>query len=100
MRSPAIPRSAISFKSEAATKRPRGILPGGKVFQVPPPAVEASAMSEESTGAGWAGKTGGAVAAVGGGVTGTGEAAATTIGAFVGAGGLATAMGAAEGVGF
>src|SRR5437870_5001450 len=32
--------------------RPRGILPGGNVFQVPPPAVEASASSVVPGGAG------------------------------------------------
>ena len=77
--------------------RPIGILPGGKVFHVPPPAVEASAP-EESVGAGCACATVGAVVATGGAVaggadgTGIGDAAATTIGDFATGGGLVRGM--------
>ena len=64
---------------------PSGILLGGKVFQVPPPAVEARAFPEASGGAGWAGKTGTGVA------VGGGEARATTgatvVAATIGGGG-------------
>src|SRR5438552_18814742 len=63
---------------------PSGILPGGKVFQVPPPAVEARAFPEASGGTGWAGKTGTGVAVANGG----GEARATT-----GAAGVAATIG-------
>src|ERR1700680_4745595 len=61
---------------------PIGILPGGKVFQFPPPAVEARAFPEASGRAGWAGKTGTGVA------VGGGEARATT-----GAAGVAATIG-------
>jgi hypothetical protein len=81
---------------------PSGILLGGKVFQVPPPAVEARAFPEASGEAGWAGKTGtgmavgggearatmgaaGVAATIGGGVAGGGEGVAIT-GSGVGAG--------------
>src|SRR5437868_15476370 len=40
-----MPWSAISFRSLAPIKRPSGIFPGANVFQVPPPAVDASAVS-------------------------------------------------------
>src|ERR1700720_729559 len=94
MRSPTIPRFARSFKSEVAIKRPSGILPGAKVFQLPPPAVEARAIPE-SAGAGCAGADTGEGNAATAGCTGIGDAAATTIGALVaaaggGGGGVAT----------
>ena len=84
---------------------PSGILPGGKVFQVPPPAVEARAFPEASGGTGWAGKTGTGVAvAIGGGearaTTGAAGVAAT-IGGRVASGGAtkAFAVGFGAGVG-
>src|SRR5439155_25609840 len=49
-------------------RRPIGILPGGNVFQLPPPAFEARATLAVSAGAGWAGRTGTGV------VVGTGAA--------------------------
>ena len=52
-------------------RRPTGILPGGNVFQFPPPAVEASELSGVIAGDG--------VAAGAGGVGGT----AATIGVVV-----------------
>src|ERR1700730_12555028 len=79
---------------------PSGILPGGKVFQVPPPAVEARAFPEASGGAGWAGKTGIGIA-VGGGearaTTGATGVAATIRGAVAG-GGEGAAIGVGAGV--
>src|SRR5919198_546649 len=68
MRSPAIPRSATSFKSPVAISLPSGILPAAKVFQLPPPAFEASAAPG---GAGWAGNTGTGVAIAAGEVCAT-----------------------------
>ena len=62
---------------------PKGIFPAGKVFHVPPPAVEASALPDASGGTGCAGNAGTGVA------TGGGGAAATRSGGV--ATGLATA---------
>src|SRR5438132_4089737 len=47
----------MSCRSAVLTSRPSGMRPGGKVFQVPPPAVEAN-VPAESTGAGWTGTAG------------------------------------------
>ena len=77
---------AKSFKSEVAINRPNGILPGANVFQLPPPAVEAKAIPEESAGADWVGATAGADAVEPVDRAGIAEAAATVIGAFVDAG--------------
>src|SRR2546430_11995885 len=71
MRSPASPWSATSRRSAVPMSLPSGILPGGNVFQLPPPALEARATLEVSAGAGWAGRTGTGVA------VGTDEAWAT-----------------------
>src|ERR1700730_13807548 len=49
MRSPAVPRSAMSCRSVVLMSRPTGMRPGGNVLQVPPPAVEAN-VPVESTG--------------------------------------------------
>src|SRR5579884_495963 len=62
MRSPASPWSATSRRSPVPIKRPRGILPGGKVFQLPPPALEAKVPLAGSAGTGCAGSTGTGVA--------------------------------------
>src|SRR5437588_959466 len=77
---------------------PSGILPGGKVFQVPPPAVEARAFPKASDGVGWPGKTGTGVAVGGGEAKATMGAAgfAATIGGGVAGGG--TAIGVCAGV--
>src|SRR5438132_11772780 len=53
MRSPAAPRSAISLRSPVAMRRPSGIFPGGKVFQLPPPVVDAKVPT--SLAPGWTG---------------------------------------------
>src|SRR4051812_42263770 len=81
MRSPTIPRSARSLRSLVSTSRPNGILPGAKVFQLPPPAVEASApfVPVGTAGAGMAAPAEASGAA--------GEAAATVGGALAAAGG-------------
>ena len=55
-------------------RRPTGILPGGNVFQFPPPAVEASELSVVGGGAG---------EARGPGATGEAAAIATGVGAVV-----------------
>jgi hypothetical protein len=81
-------------------RRPTGIFPGGKVFQLPPPAVEASKLSGAlADGEGAAATTGGVVA--GGATEGTGDfAIATTVGARVGVGEIcATIVGVRAGVG-
>src|SRR6266581_4358944 len=57
-RSPASPCSATSRRSPVPISRPSGILPGGNVFQLPPPAFEARATLEVSAGTGCAGRTG------------------------------------------
>src|SRR5438128_11967609 len=75
MRSPASPRSARACKSPVPINRPSGILPAGKVFHTPPPAVEARAPSGCSSGALCAGETGCA------GAIGGGDASATAGGA-------------------
>src|SRR6266436_1257843 len=55
MRSPAVPRSAISLRSPVAIRRPSGIFPGGKVFQLPPPVVDANVPMSGAPGCtGWA----------------------------------------------
>src|SRR5207237_4586954 len=55
MRSPAVPRSAISLRSLVAMRRPSGIFPGGKVFQLPPPVVDAKVPTSLAPGwTGWA----------------------------------------------
>ncbi|MFZ3375698.1 MAG: hypothetical protein WA183_09110, partial [Chthoniobacterales bacterium] len=78
---------------------PSGILLGGKVFQFPPPAVEARAFPEASGGTGWAGKTGTGVAAGGGEAWATTGAAgvATTIGGRIAGGGAPKAFGVGVG---
>src|SRR5207244_12676891 len=91
MRSPASPCSATSRRSPVPISRPSGILPGGNVFQLPPPALEARATLEVSAGAGWAGRTGTGVA------VGTDEAWATAgsvpaPGAFGGGAGVTAGM--------
>src|SRR4029453_6678994 len=105
MRSPASPRSATSFKSPVAISLPSGILPGVKVFQLPPPALEARATLEASGGAGLAGSTGTGVAiatgepCAAGAVPGYGAGVAT--GTFTALGGVsadATVMGVPAGV--
>src|ERR1700720_1892440 len=75
--------------------RPSGMRPGGKVFQVPPPAVEAN-VPAESTGAGWTGTAGTGVStdrpiAISGAyvVVRSGTAAGASVGAARG-GGIAT----------
>src|ERR1700737_4651726 len=116
----------MSLRSLVATKRPSGILPGGKVFQVPPPVVEANVPISGEPGcagcartgvsAGWASATCGAdFVAAGGGAggalvgwafatAGCGEISAT--GDEVGAGGggdvdfSARTIGVAEADGF
>src|SRR5438874_9976613 len=70
-RSPVSPCSATSGRSLAPISRPSGILPGGNVFQLPPPALDARATLEASAGTGFAGRTGTGVA------VGIGEAWAT-----------------------
>src|SRR5207237_7279217 len=82
---------------------PSGSLPVGKVFQVPPPAMEARAFPEASGGTGWAGKTRTGVAvAIGGGearaTTGAAGVAAT-IGGRVASGGDPKAVGGGLGAG-
>src|SRR6266436_4471532 len=55
MRSPAVPRSAISLRSPVAIRRPSGLFPGGKVFQLPPPVVDANVPTSGAPGCtGWA----------------------------------------------
>src|SRR5262249_37247488 len=94
MRSPATPWSATSFKSPVAISLPRGIFPGAKVFQLPPPAFEARATLGPPGGAGWAGNTGTGVATPAGEVCATDPAS----GDFeAGAGGITGTFGAAEG---
>src|SRR5207253_11000306 len=61
-RSPVSPCSATSGRSLAPISRPSGILPGGNVFQLPPPALDARATLEASAGTGFAGRTGTGVA--------------------------------------
>src|SRR5438132_13289256 len=96
MRSPASPRSATSRRSPVPMSLPSGILPGGNVFQLPPPALEARATLEVSAGAGWAGRTGTGVA------VGTDEAWATAgsvpaPGAFGGGAGVTAGIFGASG---
>src|SRR5579884_1329029 len=62
MRSPARPWSATSRRSPVPIKRPKGILPGANVFQLPPPALEAKVPLAASAGTGCAGRTGTGVA--------------------------------------
>src|SRR5437899_4803897 len=52
VRSPVRPWSATAPRSAAAISRPIGILPGGYVFQFPPPAVEARAVPSAGSAAG------------------------------------------------
>src|SRR5581483_10556946 len=52
MRSPARPWSATSRRSPVPIKRPKGILPGANVFQLPPPALEAKVPLAASAGTG------------------------------------------------
>src|SRR3954470_18892558 len=93
MRSPARPLSAMSLRSAGPISRPSGILPGAKVFQVPPPAVDASSVPG---GTGWFGGGGLlGIAAVGGAAEGAGEATGTAERAGVAA--LATCIGVAVG---
>src|SRR3954453_5823407 len=93
MRSPVGPRLAISLRSFDVINRPNGIFPGAKVFQLPPPAVDASAVSPAAVGAGEAAALGGGetAAAAGGGADG-----AATAG-FDGVAALATCIGVADG---
>src|ERR1700736_4611448 len=106
MRSPARPRSAISFRSAGPISRPIGILPAAKVFQLPPPAVEVSAVSGGMGCVGGGGLLGGAAvaeAAAGAGVaTATAEplgvaALATWIGVGAGDAGFCATTGACDG---
>src|SRR5215831_19026567 len=93
MRSPATPRSATSFKSPVAMSLPSGILPGAKVFQLPPPAFEARATLGPPGGTGWAGNTGTGVATAAGEVCATDPAS----GDFEAGAGVATARFSAAG---
>src|SRR4030088_1323667 len=91
---------------------PKGIFPAGKVFHVPPPAVEASALPDASGGTGCAGKAGTGVATGGGGATATRSGGVVTGlattgacdstggggGGFGGADAAAMAIGVGEGV--
>src|SRR5207249_10479577 len=70
---PASPCSATSDRSFVPTSRPSGILPGGNVFQLPPPAFDARATLEVSAGTGFAGRTGIGVAVGTGGAWATGS---------------------------
>src|SRR5689334_18263524 len=96
----------MSFRSAAPINRPSGIFPGANVFQVPPPAVDASAVSPVTVGAGDApllGATATAIAGVAaaGPVTATAgpagvAALATCIGVAVGGGAFCATTGACE----
>src|SRR5450631_2728346 len=82
--------------------RPTGILPGGYVFHVPPPAVEASELSVVTGGGGEARgpEVTGEAAATTGGVVATGVGAVVDfVGPFQIGGFFATTGGAGEGVG-
>src|SRR5712692_3819960 len=88
----------MSRKSPMPMSRPSGILPAGKVFQVPPPAVDAKAVPADSVGTGCAGRTGFSATLC------AGEARATagamgTVGAAVATGGFGGADGVAATIG-
>src|SRR5438105_9696326 len=100
MRSPTSPRSARSRRSEVWMSRPRGIFPGGNVFQFPPPAVEASALSVVTEGAGEArgAEVTGELEAITGGVAGIEmEAAGDFAGRGHGGGGFCATTGGTDG---
>src|ERR1700760_3964218 len=98
MRSPPIPRSAMSFSSLGVINRPNGILPGAKVFQLPPPAVEAREVSPVGFGAGETATLALVMGGAAGAFAGGGDATAT--GERAGVAALATSIGVAEGAAF